>query len=134
MASLVGQDMIIVSPPSQDCLYCFLYRMCAARELSMESASFIFPDLSMYSFSTSAWVHGSARLETPVLKWCVSFSKCFFLVGTYEWKSNPLSYTNSSKIFIYNFDHISETSQRFIPIFKTKTKSNTHPLGNEESF
>ena len=44
------------------------------------------------------------------------------LTGWYnsECKSNPLSYTNSGEIFIYNFDPISETSQLFIPIFKAK--------------
>ena len=51
-----------------------------------------------------------------------------------ECKSNPLSYKNSSKIFIYNFDHIFETSQLFILILNQITKSNAQLLGNEESF
>ena len=47
-----------------------------------------------------------------------------------ECKSNPLSYTNSGDIFIFNSNPISEFSQLFIPIFQAKTISNDSPSWN----
>ena len=49
-----------------------------------------------------------------------------------ECKSNPTQIqVKLSSIFI---DHILETSQLFLFILKSKTKSNANLLGNEESF
>ena len=78
--SFIGQDVIMATPRLHDCLCCFLHLMWTAKELSMESASFVLPDLSRYCFSTSAWEHGLPRLESPMLKSVFEFFLSFLFV------------------------------------------------------